>query len=158
MKIPNQGEKGHLFILLVTPQHLSGPSQAAGLLWTLAAFPWDDTGSSLISYSACVSMLCFNTHYLCISSHPALNDYIQQSHQVEFTETADTNFTDLFFLQSTLQTFFLHPSLDTQECGHTGSNSCSCTWIIMFSSLRDFLHITSFQEKKKCVLAQYLRA
>lgn len=31
-------------------------------------------------------MLCINTHYLCIS-HPGLNEHVQQSHEVEFTET-----------------------------------------------------------------------
>lgn len=127
----------------MTSQHLPGLWQAADLLWAQATFPWDDTGSSLISHSACVPMLCFNTHYLCISSHPGLSEHVQQSRKAEFTETADTNLA--------YRLCILHPSLDTQECGHTGSNSCSCTWITTFSSLRGFLHTISFQEKIKTV-------
>lgn len=155
-KLQNQGDKEHLFILLVTFQHHPGPSLAAGLSWTLATFPWDDTGRSWVSHPACASMLCFNAYYLCISSHPGLNEHVQQSHKVEFTETADTNLP--------YRLSVLHLSLDTQECGHTGSNSCitySCTWIIMFSSLRGFLHIANFQEKTKmcsCPVPHSLRS
>lgn len=152
MKTPKAGRERALIHPASDIPTSPGPSQAAGLLCTLPAFPWDGTGSSLISHPACVSMLCFNTQYLCISSHPGPKEHVQQSHEVEFTETADTNLP--------YRLSILHPSLDTQECGHTGSNSCSCTWIITFSSLRGFLHITNFQEKTKmcsCPVPQSLR-
>ena len=149
------GGKEHLLILLVTSRHVPGPPQGAGRSWTLAAFPWDNAGSSSISHSDCSSPCSALTHITfplyCFS---AWSEWacptIPWGGCRRNSADADLPY----------RLRILHPFLDIQEHEYTGSDSCSCTQMITFSSLRGFLHIASFQEKTKmcsCPVPQNLR-
>lgn len=145
-KLQKQGEKDHLFILLVASQD-HHKQQAYCEHWQLSpgmalGAPWYPT----LPLSPC-SALTHNTFVFLL-----ILVWRSMSSIPTGWNSADTNLP--------YRLSILHPSLDNQECGHTGSNSCSCTWIITFSSLRGFLYITSFQEKTKmcsCPVPQSLR-
>lgn len=146
------GDKKHWLILLVTSRHVPGPSQGAGLSWTLAAFPWDDAGSSWISPSLPVAALTHITFPLYFFS--AWSEWACPA--IPWggcrRNSADTNLP--------YRLCILHPFLDIQEHEYTGFDSCSCTRTITFFSLRGFLHIANFQEKTKmcsCPAPQSLR-